>query len=59
MDQYVVDSEEKKIEVDVYKLPKHENRYVASFEHKGVHSEVKGTMEQQEFDKIIRNLHFL
>ena len=59
VDQYVVDSEEKKIEVDVYKLPKHENRYVASFEHKGVHYEVKGTMEQQEFDKIIRNLHFL
>lgn len=45
--------------MDVYKLPENENRYVASFEYQGVHYELKGTMEQQEFDKIIINLYFL
>ena len=45
--------------MDVYKLPENENRYVASFEYQGVHYELKGTMEQQEFDKILKNLYFL
>lgn len=59
IEQYGVDLDKAKIKVDVYKLPENENRYVASFEYQGVHYELKGTMEQQEFDKIIINLYFL
>ena len=59
VEHYIVDSDKAKIAVDVYKLPDYENRYVATFEYQGVHYELKGTMEQQEFDKIIKNLHFL
>ena len=58
IEQYGVDLDKAKIKVDVYKLPENENRYVASFEYQGVHYELKGTMEQQEFDKIIINLYF-
>lgn len=57
--QYVIDSGEVKINIDVYELPEHASRYVASFEYQGVHYELKGTMEQQEFDKILKNLYFL
>lgn len=59
IEQYVVDLDKVKINVDVYKLPEHENRYVASFEYKGIQYELKGTMEQQEFEKIIKKLYFL
>lgn len=59
VEQYFIDSDNVKIEVDVYKLPEHANRHVASFEYKGIHYELKGTMEGQEFDKILKNLYFL
>lgn len=59
VEQYVLDLKKVKINVDVYELPEHANRYVASFEYKGIHYELKGTMEQQEFDKILKNLYFL
>lgn len=59
VEQYAVDSEKVKINVDVYELPEQKDRYVASFEHKGIHYELKGTMERQEFDEILKNLYFL
>lgn len=59
VEHYVVDSDKTKIEVDVYKLPENESRYVGSFEYQGIHYELKGTMERQEFDKILKNLYFL
>lgn len=58
IEQYTMKIQSNEIKVSVYKLPEHENREVASFEYKGVHYELKGSMEQQEFEKILKNLFF-
>ena len=36
-----------------------EKRYIAEFEYKGVQYQLKGIMEKEEFDKIIKNLFFM
>lgn len=59
VEQYYINSDKTKIKVDVYKLPEYANRYVASFEYKGIHYELKGAMKRQEFDEILKNLYFL
>lgn len=59
IEQYVIDLDKVKIKVDVYKLPENENRYVASFEYQGAHYELKGVMEKEKFDEILKNLYFL
>lgn len=48
------------ITVCVYQVPENEtNRRYASFEYKGVYYQLKGKMNQEEFDKILKNLKFL
>lgn len=59
IEQYTMKIQSNEIKVSVYKLPEHENRIVASFAYKGAHYELKGSIEQQEFEEILKNLYFL
>ena len=34
-------------------------RYIAEFEYKGIHYQIKGTIEKEEFEKILENLFFI
>ena len=36
-----------------------EKRYIAEFEYKDIQYQLKGIMEKEEFDKIIKNLFFM
>lgn len=36
-----------------------EKRYIAEFEYKDIHYQIKGTMEKEEFEKILENLFFI
>lgn len=45
------------IKVDVYEVPKSEKyRRIAEFEYKGIYYQLKGKMEKDEFDKILKNI---
>lgn len=60
-DEYsIVTDDNISIEVKEYDVPSHElNRYVAEFEYYDTQYEIKGQMEKEKFDKIIKNLAFL
>ena len=36
-----------------------EERYIAEFEYKDIHYQIKGSMEKEEFEKILENLFFM
>ena len=36
-----------------------EERYIAEFEYKDIHYQIKGSMEKEEFEKILENLFFV
>lgn len=36
-----------------------EERYIAEFEYKDIHYQIKGTIEKEEFEKILENLFFM
>lgn len=60
VDEYEVENEGKKIQVEEYEVKDtKEKRYIAEFEYKGVQYQLKGIMEKEEFDKIIKNLFFM
>ena len=60
VDEYEVENEGKKIQVEEYEVKNtKEKRYIAEFEYKGVQYQLKGIMEKEEFDKIIKNLFFM
>lgn len=47
------------ISVKEYEVENYETyRRVAEFTYRGVHYQLKGIMEQEEFEKILKNLHF-
>lgn len=57
--QYIVNVNGMKINVSIYNVPEYMERYVATFEYKGIYYELKGAMEKQKFDEILKNLYFL
>ena len=58
VDEYEVENKGRQIRVEEYEVRK-TKRYIAEFEYKGVQYQLKGVMEKEEFDKIIKNLFFM
>lgn len=60
LDEYVVMNGKKEINVKEYEVKnKKEKRYIAEFEDKGIQYQLKGVMEKDEFEKILKNLFFV
>lgn len=62
VNEYVVQTKASEIEIKVkeYQVPKYEEyRRIADFEYKGIYYQLKGIMEKEEFDKILKNLRFM
>ena len=58
LDEYIVMNGEKEINVKEYEVKDQEGkRYIAEFEDKG--NQLKGVMEKEEFEKILKNLFFV
>lgn len=59
LNEYIVSVNGIEIKVDEFRIGNSlENRQAADFEYKGVHYQLKGTMERPEFEKILKNLYF-
>lgn len=57
---YEIENKGKKIQVKEYEVGNtKEKRYIAEFEYKDIQYQLKGIMEKEEFDKIIKNLFFM
>lgn len=57
---YEIENEGKKIRVEEYEVKNtKEKRYIAEFEYKDVQYQLKGIMEKDEFEKILKNLFFV
>lgn len=60
LDEYIVMNGEKEINVKEYEVKDQEGkRYIAEFEDKGIQYQLKGVMEKEEFEKILKNLFFV
>lgn len=60
INEYEVENGEKKIQVKEYEVKNtKEKRYIAEFEYKDVQYQLKGIMEKDEFEKILKNLFFV
>lgn len=60
LDEYIVMNGEREISVKEYEVKnKKEKRYIAEFEDKGIQYQLKGVMEKEEFEKILKNLFFV
>lgn len=60
LDEYVVMNGEKEISVKEYEVKdQKEKRYIAEFEDKGIQYQLKGVIEKEEFEKILKNLFFV
>ena len=60
LDEYIVMNGEKEISVKEYEVKnKKEKRYIAEFEYKDIQYQLKGIMEKDEFEKILKNLFFV
>lgn len=56
----IVMNGEKEINVKEYEVKDQEGkRYIAEFEDKGIQYQLKGVMEKEEFEKILKNLFFV
>lgn len=59
-DQYEIENNGVKISIEQFDIDNSENkRYIAEFEYKDIHYQLKGVMVKEEFDKIIKYLVFL
>lgn len=59
-DKFTVRTEDMEITAEEYQVPNYDiPRYVAEFEYRGVHYQLKGIMEREELEKILKNLRFL
>lgn len=59
VDDYTVSVNSIEISVEEFLVHNNsENRHVASFEHHGVHYQLKGVMKKAEFKRILENLYF-
>ena len=47
------------VQVEEYKLNNSKKRYIGEFEYQGVHYQLKGVIEKQDFEEILKNLAFL
>lgn len=57
--EYVVSTDKIEIKVEEFQIPKYSiHRQVANFEYQGVHYQLKGIMEKEEFEKILKRLYF-
>ena len=60
LDEYIVMNGEKEINVQEYEVKDQEGkRYIAEFEDKGIQYQLKGVMEKEELEKILKNLFFV
>lgn len=60
LDEYIVMNGENEISVKEYEVKdQKEKRYIAEFEDKGIQYRLKGVMEKEEFEKILKNLFFV
>ena len=60
IDEYEFQNGNHSILVKQYKIKNSdEERYIAEFEYKDIHYQIKGTMEKEEFEKILENLFFM
>lgn len=60
LDEYTVENGEIKIAVKEYEVKDSKaERYIAEFEYKDIHYQLKGSMDREEFDKILKNLFFV
>ena len=57
-DVFIVENGDEKIQVEEYQKDS-EYRYIADFENRGIHYQLKGVMEREEFKNIIKNLKIL
>lgn len=58
--EYVVSTDKIEIKVEEFQIPKYStHRQVANFKYQGVHYQLKGIMEKEEFEKILKKLYFL
>ena len=59
VDEYSVSTDRMDIKVEEYQVPKYsEHRQIANFEYQGIKYQLKGIMEREEFEKILKNLFF-
>lgn len=60
LNEYIVMNGEKEISVKEYEVKnKKEKRYIAEFEYKDIQYQLKGIMEKDEFEKILKNLFLI
>lgn len=60
VDEYYIDNNQFTIYVKVYEIEGSINRrYIAQFEYQAVQYQLKGIIEKEEFDNIIKNLFFV
>lgn len=60
LDEYEFQNGKHSILVKQYKIKNSdEERYIAEFEYKDIHYQIKGSMEKEEFEKILENLFFM
>lgn len=60
LDEYIVMNGEKEINVKEYEIKDQKGkRYIAEFEDKGIQYQLKGVMEKEELEKILKNLFFV
>lgn len=60
IDEYTLKSGDNEIDIEEYNVPDYENpRLLADFDYKGIHYQLKGIMERNEFIEIVENLRFL
>lgn len=57
LDEYEFQNGKHSILVKQYEIKNSDKRrYIAEFEYKGIHYQIKGTIEKEEFEKILENL---
>lgn len=57
-DVYPFETEDLKAEVTEYTLPESGYEYSANFEYRGIYYQLVGLMKKEEFEEILKNLHF-
>ena len=47
------------VDVEEYELDNSKKRYIGEFEYQGVHYQLKGVIQKQDFEEILKDLKFL
>lgn len=60
LEEYKIENGNHIISVKEYSIKdSNEKRYIAEFEYKDIHYQIKGNVKKEEFDKILKNLFFV